>query len=111
MILETLCSNLNINFLEFVKYYQETSELYVALNSFNPMSSVLQRVLCHGSNEIKEGILPIDLLLEEAAETPNKHIRSNRLNHTRGVSCKVDVLNRLLLTSRSCNNGYEKRLT
>ncbi|RVE44545.1 hypothetical protein evm_010791 [Chilo suppressalis] len=105
VILDTLCSGLKINierFEKFEKYCQKTAELYVSLYRFYPMSPTLHKVLRHGAAVIKESILPIGQLSEEAAEARNKNIRSYRLNFSRKfsrVECNMDVLNRLLLTS------------
>lgn len=65
-------------------------------------------MLSHGAAVIKEAILPIGQLSEEAAEARNKHIRAFRLNYARKfsrVACNTDVLNRLLLTSDSLLTG------
>lgn len=102
IILDTLCCGFKINIVEFEKYCQETAQLYVSLYGFYPMSPTMHKVLCHGADAIKEAILPIGQLSEEAAEARNKHIRLYRLNYTRKfsrVTCNMDVLNRLLLTS------------
>nr|XP_022901971.1 uncharacterized protein LOC111414763 [Onthophagus taurus] len=68
IILDTLCSGYNINIKRFQDYAQETAKLYVKLYNFYPMSPTLHKVLRHGAEVIKEVILPIGQLSEEAAE-------------------------------------------
>lgn len=102
VILDTMCCGIKINIEKFEMYCKETAELYVSLYKFHPMSPTLHKVLSHGAAVIKEAILPIGQLSEEAAEARNKHIRAFRLNYARKfsrVACNTDVLNRLLLTS------------
>ncbi|CAH0400138.1 unnamed protein product [Chilo suppressalis] len=102
VILDTMCCGIKININKFEIYCKETAELYVSLYKFHPMSPTLHKVLIHGAAVIKEAILPIGQLTEEAAEARNKHIRAFRLNYARKfsrVACNTDVLNRLLLTS------------
>lgn len=102
VILDTMCCGIKINSEKFEIYCKETAELYVSLYNFQPMTPTLHKVLRHGAAVIKEAILPIGQLSEEAAEARNKHIRSFRLNYARKfsrVACNTDVLNRLLLTS------------
>jgi len=113
IILDTLCCGLTINTEAFENYCQETAELYVALYDFYPMSPTLHKILRHGAEVIKNAILPIGQLSEEAAEARNKHIRSYRLNYSRKfsrVSCNQDVLNRLLLTSDPLITGMRSSL-
>lgn len=112
VILDTLCCGYKINADKFHEYCNETAELYVSLYNFYPMSPTLHKVLCHGAEVIKEAILPIGQLSEEAAEARNKHIRLYRLNYTRKfsrVTCNMDVLNRLLLTSDPLITGMRRQ--
>uniref|UniRef100_A0A6P7EZ54 Uncharacterized protein LOC114324861 isoform X1 n=1 Tax=Diabrotica virgifera virgifera TaxID=50390 RepID=A0A6P7EZ54_DIAVI len=102
IILDTMCCGININTKKFEIYCKETAELYVFLYNFYPLSPTLHKVLRHGAAVIKQAILPIGQLSEEAAEARNKHIRAFRLNYSRKfsrVACNTDVFNRLLLTS------------
>ncbi|PZC78080.1 hypothetical protein B5X24_HaOG202615 [Helicoverpa armigera] len=112
VILDTLCCGLKINCEMFERYCQETAKLYVSLYKFYPMSPTLHKVLRHGASVVREAILPIGQLSEEAAEARNKHIRMFRLNYARKfsrVACNVDVFNRLLLTSDPVLTGMRKR--
>lgn len=66
------------------------------------MTPTLHKVLVHGPAIIKNALLPIGQLSEEAAEARNKHFREYRLNYARKFSreaCNKDIINRLLLTS------------
>lgn len=111
IILDTLCSGHDINVDAFENYAQETAVLYIRLYDFYPMSPTLHKVLRHGSEVIKEAILPIGLLSEEAAEARNKHIRAYRSSHARKFSreaCNRDIMNRLLLTSDPVITGMRK---
>jgi hypothetical protein len=59
-------------------------------------------MLIHGAIVIENALLPIGQLSEEAAEARNKYFHLNRQNFARKfsrVSCNLDVLNRLLLSS------------
>ncbi|CAK1550030.1 unnamed protein product [Leptosia nina] len=67
-----------------------------------PMTPTLHKLLVHGPTIIKHAIIPIGQLSEEAAEARNKHFRQYRTDFARKfskISCNVDVLNRLLLSS------------
>lgn len=113
VILDTLCCGYKIDVEGFDRYCDETAQLYVSLYNFYPMSPTLHKVLRHGAEVIKEAILPIGQLSEEAAEARNKHIRLYRLNYSRKFSridCNMDVLNRLLLTSDPLITGMRRNL-
>lgn len=111
IILDAMCCGIKINTEKFEAYCKETAELYVSLYRFHPMSPTLHKVLSHGAAVIREAILPIGQLSEEAAEARNKHIRTYRLDYSRKFSrieCNQDVLNRLLLTSDPLLTGMRK---
>lgn len=62
----------------------------------------VHKILIHGSTIIKNALLLIGQLSEEASEARNKHFRQYRLQFSRKISrehCNRDILNRLLLTS------------
>lgn len=66
------------------------------------MTTTIHKILIHGGSVIKESLLPIGQLSEEAAEARNKHFREYRSNFARKFNrteCNKDILNRLLLTS------------
>lgn len=102
VILETISSGYEINLEKYEKYAEETACLYVKLYPWHPMTPTLHKVLVHGSDIIKNALLPIGQLSEEAAEARNKHFRSYRQDYSRKFSresCNKDILNRLLLSS------------
>lgn len=102
VILETISCGFEINLEKYEKYAEETACLYVKLYPWHPMTPTLHKVLVHGSDIIKNALLPIGQLSEEAAEARNKHFRSYRQDYSRKFSresCNRDILNRLLLSS------------
>lgn len=102
VILETISSGHKINVDIFLEYAMETAELYVKLYPWHPMTPTVHKILIHGPIVIENALLPVGQLSEEAAEARNKHFRLYRQNYARKfsrVSCNLDVLNRLLLSS------------
>lgn len=102
VILEAISSGYSISTEKFNKYAEETAQLYVKLYPWHPMTPTLHKVLIHGSEIIKNALLPIGQLSEEAAEARNKHFRAYRQDFARKFSresCNQDILNRLLLSS------------
>lgn len=102
VILEAISSGMDINPKKYNEYALDTAKLYVKLYSWCPMTPTLHKVLVHGASIIKNALLPIGQLSEEAAEARNKHFKLYRQNFARKFSredCNLDVFNRLLLTS------------
>lgn len=102
IILEVLSSGHKVNVEKFSIYAKETAELYVQLFPWHPMTPTMHKILIHGPMVIEKALLPIGQLSEEASEARNKHFRIYRQNFARKfsrVSCNLDVLNRLLLSS------------
>lgn len=93
---------------------KSTAELYVSLYGRHPMTPTMHKILVHGAVIIKNALLPIGQLTEEAAEARNKHFRSYRLDFARKFSresCNRDIFNRLLLSSdplMSCRRKIKK---
>ena len=80
----------------------ETAELYVSLYPWYYMPPTVHKVLIHGAKVIREAIVPIGQLSEEALESRNKDIRKYRKNYTRKCSrekTNEDIFKRLLLSS------------
>ncbi|GBP70310.1 hypothetical protein EVAR_52329_1 [Eumeta japonica] len=75
VILETISSGYEINLEKYEKYAEETACLYVKLYPWHPMTPTLHKVHVHGSDIIKNALLPIGQLSEEAAKARNKHFR------------------------------------
>jgi hypothetical protein len=66
------------------------------------MTPSMHKMLIHGAIVIENALLPIGQLSDEAAEARNKYFRLYRQNFARKfsrMSCNLDVLNRLLLSS------------
>jgi hypothetical protein len=87
---------------KYSKYATDTAEMYVRLNPWHPMTPPMHKMLIYGAIVIENTLLPIGQLSEEAAEARNKYFRLYRQNFARKfcrVSCNLDVLNRLLLSS------------
>jgi len=108
MILEVISSGHKINTEKYSKYATDTVEMYVRLYPWHPMTPTMHKILIHGANEIKNALLPIGQHSEEAAEARNKYFRLYRQDFARKfsrVSCNLDVLNRLLLSSDSFLTG------
>lgn len=101
-LLEVISSGHRIDTDKLSTFCKETSEIYVRLYGWYPMTPTLHKLLVHGPTIIKHAIIPIGQLSEEAAEARNKHFRQYRTDFARKfskISCNVDVLNRLLLSS------------
>lgn len=102
LILEIISCGFPIKLEKFSKYLSSTAKYYVDLYAWHPMTPTIHKILAHGVLVIKNALLPIGQLSEEAAESRNKHFRLYRQNFARKFSrtqCNQDVLNRLLLTS------------
>jgi hypothetical protein len=102
VILEVISSGHKINIQKYSKYVTDTAEMYVRLHPCHPMTPTMHKMLINGAIVIVSALLPIGQLAEEAAEARNKYFRPYRQNFARKfsrVSCNLDVLNRLLLSS------------
>lgn len=102
VILETISSGHEIDSEKYDKYALDTARLYVDLYPWHPMTPTMHKILIHGAVVIKNALLPIGQLSEEAAEARNKHFRAYRQDFARKFSrenCNRDIFNRLLLTS------------
>ncbi|GBP18914.1 hypothetical protein EVAR_20446_1 [Eumeta japonica] len=86
VILETISSGYDLNIEKYEEYAEETACLYVKLYPWHPMTPTLHKVLVHGSDIMKNALLPIGQLSEEAAEACNKHFRSYRQDYSRKFS-------------------------
>ena len=97
VILEVLTSGFKVNVERFTRYADETANLYVHLYPWYPMTTTIHKILIHGGSVIKQSLLPIGQLSEEAAEARNKHFREYRSNFARKfdrTECNKDILNR-----------------
>ena len=102
IILRVIASSYQINVEEFEKYTFETAEEILRVYNFYKMPPSLHIILIHGASIIKNTVLPIGKLSEEAIETSHKIIRKFRKHHARSVSriqTNEDVFKRLLINS------------
>lgn len=102
VILQTINSGYEINIENFEQYCLKTAENYVSLYEWYYMPPSVHKLLIHGPIIVKEAILPIGELSEEAQETKNKDIRRYRESHTRKISpekVNEDLFHRLILSS------------
>lgn len=102
VILRTINSNYVINIDNFELYCLRTAEKYVSLYNWYYMPPSVHKLLIHGPIIVKEALLPIGELSEEAQESRNKDIRRYRQYHSRKISAekiKEDLFHRLILTS------------
>ena len=101
-ILQALSSGFEIEVEKFSKYSRETAEMLIAHYPWYPIPPAVHRVLLHGSETIKEMLLPIGQMSEEAQESRNKDYKAYRRDHTRKTSrlaTNEDLVHHLLATS------------
>ncbi|GBP41749.1 hypothetical protein EVAR_33740_1 [Eumeta japonica] len=67
-LLEVISSGHRIDTDKLSTFCKETSEIYVRLYGWYPMTPTLHKLLVHGPTIIKHAIIPIGQLSEEAAE-------------------------------------------
>nr|XP_022906380.1 glutamic acid-rich protein-like [Onthophagus taurus] len=78
------------------------------------MPTSVHKILIHGSAVIKEALLPIGELSEEAQEANNKKIRKFRESHTRKCSrldTNEDLFKRLLLSSHPFISNFQQHIS
>lgn len=91
-----------INNDEFENYAKETAELYVKLYSWYRMPPGVHKILIHGSLIIKNALVPIGQLSEEAQKASNKNYNRFREHHSRKSSrihTNTHLFNFLLVSS------------
>lgn len=87
---------------KFKVYANETAELYTRLYKWYHMPTTMHKILIHGHVIIKQSVLPIGKMCEEAQEALNKDIRRIRSNNSRKISrtaTNIDILNALFVAS------------
>lgn len=102
IVLRTLSCGYTIDVDAFNQYALQTAKLYVEKYPWYYMPASVHKILIHGAIIIKEALLPIGQLSEEAQESRNKDLKNFREFHTRKKSRKCtnqNLLNRLLITS------------
>lgn len=102
VILSVINSGLEIEDVRFDQYCRATAERYILLYPWYYMPVSVHKVLIHGSDIVKNFILPIGELSEEAQEAKNKTVRYYKEHHTRKLNRlkgNEDLMKRLLLSS------------
>lgn len=87
---------------KFSKFALETYNHFVKQYPWFKMPSSVHKILLHGADVIKNNIMAIGKLTEEASEARNKDFRRYREHNTRKhsrVESNRDLLNALLVSS------------
>lgn len=111
-LLQAISSGHEINLEKFEKLALKTRKIYLEHYSWYYMPVTLHKILMHGSEIIKNALLPIGQLSEEAQEARNKDCRRYREHNTRKcgrVATNTDLLNMLLITSDPLINSLRKK--
>ncbi|CAI6372175.1 unnamed protein product [Macrosiphum euphorbiae] len=101
-ILTVISCGSEINYDEFENYAKDTAELYVKHYNWYRMPPSIHKILIHGSLIIKNALVPIGQLSEEAQEASNKNYNRFREHHSRKSSrihTNTDIFNFLLVSS------------
>lgn len=101
-ILIALSCQLPINPDRFDNICWSTAKIYVSKYNWYPMPASIHKILIHGVDIIRNSLLPVGMLGEEASEGRNKDYKLFRLFHSRKCSRLAtieDVFNRIMDTS------------
>lgn len=101
-ILAAIASGYEIDTEKFNDYCVATREMYLSLYPWYNMPATVHKILVHGANIIKNSVIPIGQMSEEASEAKNKEIRKARLGHTLKTSrhrSNYDLIKHLLTSS------------
>jgi len=85
-IFQAISSGYNINSAKFGEYALETAKLLIIKYPWYYLPASVHKVLLHGPAIIKNCLVSIGELSEEAAEAKNKDVKLFRLIHTRKMS-------------------------
>lgn len=102
VILQCIASGKVIELENFKVYTLETAKAYISLYNWYYMPASVHKLLFHSTDIIKNALVPIGQLSEEALEANHKFFRDYRENHSRKFSRESnnrDILNNLLLAS------------
>ncbi|KAE8740864.1 hypothetical protein FOCC_FOCC013610 [Frankliniella occidentalis] len=100
VITTVLALNMEIDEAAFESYANDTAKLYNQLYSWYPMSPSVHKVLMHGKDFLKNSLVPLGGLSEEAQESLNKYVRSYRQRFARKfcrTKTNTDVFQRLMI--------------
>ncbi|XP_072749999.1 uncharacterized protein [Anoplolepis gracilipes] len=102
VLLQVIASGKRINVSKFESYAFKTAEIYISLYPWYYMPVSVHKLLIHGSEIIKNAIVSIGQLSEDAQEANHKYFRKYRENHSRKMSQEQnneDIFNNLLIAS------------
>lgn len=112
VILDAVCSGYHINLTAFEKYCQQTADIYIGLYSWYYMPVTVHKLLFHSTEIIKNCIVPIGQLSEEAQEARHKECRRYREHNTQKKSRSAtnkDLLRMLLVSSDPVVSSYRQK--
>lgn len=101
-ILIALSCHLPIDPTLFENLCYSTAEIYVSNYVWFPMPSTVHKILIHAADIMRNSLLPIGMLGEEASEARNKNYKQYRRDHSRKhdrTANLTDVFNRIMDTS------------
>lgn len=101
-ILIALSCHLPIDPVLFENLCYSTAEIYVSHYVWFPMPSTVHKILIHAADIMRNSLLPIGMLGEEASEARNKNYKQYRCYHSRKhnrTANLTDVFNRIMDTS------------
>jgi len=101
VLLQAIASGKAINVMAFESYSFRTAEIFVSLYLWYYMPSI-HKLLIHGSEIVKNAIVPIGQLSEDAQEANHKYFRKYRENHSRKMSRiqnNEDIFNNMMIAS------------
>lgn len=101
-ILIALSCQLPVDPVRFDNLAFSTAEIYVKYYSWYPMPSTVHKIFIHGEDIMRNSLLPLGMLGEEASEARNKYYKSYRRDHARKLSRIAnlkDIFNRAMDTS------------
>lgn len=114
VILQLIASGLQINTEKFEKYTKSTAKLFVELYGWYNMPAKVHKILIHGSEIIKNALVPIGQLSEEAQKAMNKNLRSIRqynTTETSRINTNEKLLHNLLVSSDPLISSMRPRQT
>lgn len=101
-ILKTIASGYGINTEALEQYCYETAKLYVQKYNWFYMPQSVHKILIHSTQLVKEAVLPVGMMSEEAQEARNKDYKNFREHHSRKFSrteTMTDLMHMLLISS------------
>lgn len=110
-LLQAMSSGYKIDADKFKIFALDTAKALVEKYPWYYLPPSVHKILVHGSEVIKNSIVSIGELSEEAAEAKNKDVKRYRLQNTRKmsrISTNTDLIHMLLLSSDPFISGQRK---